>query len=178
MFLVHETLAGVGTNGLVVIADTALGVVTYVGTLVALGVSDRDRLVMATLAARYRRAILVALGGRFGTFGDRWRSLAEVLIRRTRGLDWGPPTISDTARQVKVSPRTLTAGLISRRRAAPTGKPSCRAVRLSGTGVPKYAGVSRPVAIAHPGSPCCHRSRSGNTRPGTWGTHPILTRRG
>ncbi|WP_239640831.1 hypothetical protein [Haloferax sulfurifontis] len=67
----------------------------------------------------------------------------------------------------RMSPRTLTAGLIPRRRAASTGKPSCRAVRLSGADVPKYAGVSRPVAVAHPGSPCCHRSRSGNTRPGT-----------
>ncbi|WP_188148585.1 lipopolysaccharide biosynthesis protein [Haloferax sp. AS1] len=70
MFLVRETLVGAGTGGLVV-AGAALGLVTYVGALVALGVNDRDRLVVTALAARYRRAILVALGGRSGTFGDR-----------------------------------------------------------------------------------------------------------
>ena len=71
MFLVRETLVGAGTGGLVVVAGAALGLVTYVGALVALGVNDRDRLGVTAVAARYRRAILVALGGRSGTFGDR-----------------------------------------------------------------------------------------------------------
>jgi len=70
MLLVRATLAGPG--GLVAAAGATLGAVTYVVALVALGVNDRDRLVVTALAARYRRAILAALGERRpGTFGDR-----------------------------------------------------------------------------------------------------------
>ncbi|MFC4407549.1 lipopolysaccharide biosynthesis protein [Haloarchaeobius iranensis] len=62
MFLVRESLAG----GAGLVLGLSLGAVTYVGTLVLLGVNDRDRLVVATLASRYREAIVVSLGdGRF-----------------------------------------------------------------------------------------------------------------
>nr|WP_254662957.1 lipopolysaccharide biosynthesis protein [Haladaptatus sp. W1] len=60
MFLVRETLAGVDA----VAVGLALGAVTYVGTLVSLGVNDRDRLVVTTLAARYRRGITAAIDER------------------------------------------------------------------------------------------------------------------
>ncbi|RDZ64293.1 succinoglycan biosynthesis protein exop [Haloferax sp. Atlit-12N] len=69
MLLVREALSG--PSGLVVVAGAALGAVTYVGALVALGVNDRDRLVVTALAARYRRTIRGALGERSGTFGNR-----------------------------------------------------------------------------------------------------------
>nr|WP_188423254.1 lipopolysaccharide biosynthesis protein [Haloferax sulfurifontis] len=70
MLLVRETLAGPG--GVVAVTGAILGAVTYVVALVALGVNDRDRLVVTALAARYRRAVLAALGERRpGTFEDR-----------------------------------------------------------------------------------------------------------
>ncbi|WP_199522732.1 lipopolysaccharide biosynthesis protein [Haloferax sp. Atlit-4N] len=70
MFFVREALGG---SGAVVVATGAtLGAATYVVALGALGVNDRDRLVVTALAARYRRAIAAALGERgLGTFGNR-----------------------------------------------------------------------------------------------------------
>ncbi|MFD1645775.1 lipopolysaccharide biosynthesis protein [Haloarchaeobius litoreus] len=53
MLLVREGLAGVGG----VAVGLGLGALTYVGTLLLLGVNDRDRLVVGTLAARYRHGI-------------------------------------------------------------------------------------------------------------------------
>jgi len=60
MLLVRESLAGAGG----VLAGLALGAVTYVGVLLVLGVNDRDRLVVGTLADRYRGAIAAAVSGR------------------------------------------------------------------------------------------------------------------
>ena len=59
MLLVRESLPGAEA----VAVGLLVGAVTYVGTLVILGVNDRDRLVVTGLAARYRRAIQAALGG-------------------------------------------------------------------------------------------------------------------
>jgi hypothetical protein len=60
MLLLRETLPGHAG----VAVGLLLGTATYVGTLVSLGVNDRDRLVVGTLAARYRRAITATVSAR------------------------------------------------------------------------------------------------------------------
>ena len=60
MLLLRETLPGHAG----VAVGLLLGAATYVGTLVSLGVNDRDRLVVGTLAARYRRAITATVRAR------------------------------------------------------------------------------------------------------------------
>ncbi|MFC7202158.1 lipopolysaccharide biosynthesis protein [Haloferax namakaokahaiae] len=60
MLFAREVLAGVGG----VLFGLVVGAVTYVGTLVVLGVNDRDRLVVTALAARYRRTVSAAIDER------------------------------------------------------------------------------------------------------------------
>ncbi|WP_410766994.1 lipopolysaccharide biosynthesis protein [Haloferax sp. DFSO60] len=64
MFLVREALPGASSVAL----GLVLGAVTYLGSLVVLGVNDRDRLVVTTLAARYRRVIRSVVSERY----SRW----------------------------------------------------------------------------------------------------------
>lgn len=60
MVVVREALPGVAA----VAVGLAVGAATYVGVLLALGVNDRDRLVVTTLAARYRRGLAGAVSDR------------------------------------------------------------------------------------------------------------------
>jgi O-antigen/teichoic acid export membrane protein len=60
MALVRETLSGPPS----VAVGLSLGAVTYVGVLLALGPDDRDRFLVRTLAARYRRRLGAVVGGR------------------------------------------------------------------------------------------------------------------
>jgi O-antigen/teichoic acid export membrane protein len=60
MLLVREALTGAEAA----VVGVLLGAVAYVGTLVVLGVDDRDRLVVTALAARYRRSFTVAVSRR------------------------------------------------------------------------------------------------------------------
>jgi O-antigen/teichoic acid export membrane protein len=58
MTLVRETLGGLPSVAVGLLAGAA----TYVGVLVALGPDDRDRLVVRTLAGRYRRRVAAFVG--------------------------------------------------------------------------------------------------------------------
>ena len=60
MLVVRETVPGIAGIAL----GLAAGVATYVGLLVVLGVDDRDRLVVSTLASRYWRAISTTVSDR------------------------------------------------------------------------------------------------------------------